>query len=241
MLSLNVNLPEKDLETSILQQLHSFYNGLSIIDKLNNNDTILLQLISEYKKYISIEKIISTCIIQFITEHHLYYYATPGVLERILQDIYYFKHPELYIHCIQEITDMSKQHYQSMITILCDHCTTYYNHPIRTDIYQLQQIISLLPTECIYHILFESVCRNAKHIIFFIYHYIGDKKLKHIESIAETQYNQSFFKHRYTDVISKLMPYTIEYNSIQSILNEQMYKDEVSIVNLFLYGIRGVN
>lgn len=231
-----VDHEEHNLESVVTQELENIYNSISVMDKLNNNDYIISQLITEYKKYTEyerVEKALSYSIINFISSHHLYHYASPSLLERLLQDYYYLTNPEFYIHCIHTITQISDP---LMTGLLCDHCTTFYNHPIKTDIHKLQTILTYLPIECIYHILFESVGRKSDKIIFFILHYLGEKR--YTEDILRVYLHSSIFKHRYKHINEQLSVYIENYRITQRILNECMYKDEVSVVNLFLYGKR---
>lgn len=226
-------------DTTIFNKLTQIYYSLSIEDRLLNNDYIVAQLIGEYMKHTDhpeIEENIANIIMEFITEHQLYHHTTFGLLERTLQTFYYMEKPTLYIHCIQEITGMIIDQYPDMLSLLQDHCTAFYNHPTKSSVYKLQTIIPYLPDECTYHILFESVGRNAEHIIFFILHYIGE--LKWIDKNMNHYIVESPYKHRYKNTVENLAPYIQKYKKIQELLNDVMYKDEVSIVATFLYGKR---
>jgi len=227
---MNTELLFTNLE-HLYTNLCTFYDSLSSIDKIDNNDTLIDQLITNCIQYNNED--IEQTVITFIDTYSLYSFASSGCLERLLQKYYYLtveNRPLLYKHCIQYIAECIQTQYPNMIHLLFDHCTMFYNHKRYSRVEPLQHIVIYLPIDCVYYILLESISRDAEHIILFLLHYLRKYTLDvnlhpTVDRIYKTQ------KEKYAHYVS-------QYTYVQSIFESVLYKDEVTIVNTFLYGIK---
>ena len=220
-------------EANLYEHLVTTYSNLSSMDKIEYNDVIIDVLIS--KRTDGTEE----DIIRFIDTYSLYSYSSIGYLERLLQTLYYLTvdgKPGLYKHCVQYIANMIHTAYPDMMILLFDHFTTFYNHKYFARVEPLQHIIHIIPSECVYHIVIEAVSRDAEHIIFYILHYLGEKKLNIKDNLTNLITIRNYSKHK-----DKYTLYVTRYTEMQSILTSIFYKDEVCVINTFLYGKRLLN
>jgi len=226
----DINLKEKLLE---------YYNNFSILQKYDYSDIFMNAYLHYLKQNCNYrmnevktkEKENINWFITFCEDSKIIDYCNIGLLQRCLEEFYYFDNSILYSSFINWYLT------KGLLGLVNDHLISFYTHPVYSDIRALSRIILNIPLLSVEKLILQCINRKCTEIVYFLLHYF---KKKIVYFTPDTKFQKENKSERFLCKIylniELVQEYLIYQQDVICLLEQtSICTDEMNIVLDYLY------
>ncbi len=236
--SIFMNIQDILLKENVNQNLLQFYDTFLPNQKYDYSDIFMNACLHYLKQNCnyrmndvkSNEKENINWFITFCEESKIIEYCNIGLLQRCLEEFYYFDSSKLYNLFIKWYLTKGLQ------GLVNDHLISFYTHPVYSDVRALNRIITNIPILSVEKLLLQCISRKCTEIVYFLLHYF---KKKIVYFTPDTNTSQKEYKSDTCKIylnIKLVMDYlTYQHDVICLLEKTSICTDEMNIILDYLY------
>ena len=164
--------------------------------------------------------------ITFCEEGKIIDYCNIGLLQRCLEEFYYFDSSKLYSLFIKWYIT------KGLLGLVNDHLISFYTHPIYSDIRALSDIIHHLPLTSIEKLIVQCISRKCTGIVYFLLHRFK-KKIVYLTSDTTVQKENKSKIYLNKDLVQEYLIY--QHDVVWLLEQTSICTDEMNVVLDYLY------